>query len=631
MLSVRAGLRYNILSMFGDRRILVFFEQFFLLVALLVWCRQASALLPTTAQSVAAQRQGQKNGRRAIPDNAAIQEATVSGQENRYASSRAYAHYLKGLMAVYQGVTGDAIEEFKLATIFDPESPVLRVALAHTYQRLGLEKKALEQFKRALQSDPAYVPAYLAIGKIWLLRPQTRHRAISVFRKAIRLAPREKEAYLALLHIYLELGKFKKAVDVVGAMEKVLPWESAGFQELGQWLARKGRWRSALRFLNKAQERDPENTNTLMLMAGIYQAMNRNADAEKYYSKLLAGDSENADALYALGALLLGSGDIAGAVKYWKRLLVLSPEDAGICAKIAVAFAKENRLSDAVNFFASAHATSPDDTAISFFWGRVLEEIMDYPGAVQAFAKIPQGKELYPAALVRRAHALSRFQKHQEAISLLKDAIVKDPECVDWVVELSHVLHDANRFEESQKVLWTTIKKRPKEEKLLFALGAILEKQGKTQEALVPMRELLAINPKNAEALNFVGYSLAEIGIELDEAEMLVKKAIDLQPENGAFIDSLGWIYFKKGKLRKAIGLLEKALRLMPDEPAVAEHLGDAYGKVLRKKEAEKSYKKALEMLRWQPDAKVERSIERKLLQLRSEGNSPNGLPWQKR
>ena len=101
------------------------------------------------------------------------------------------------------------------------------------------------------------------------------------------------------------------------------------------------------------------------------------------------------------------------------------------------------------------------------------------------------------------------------------------------------------------------------------------------------MRRILELNPNHADALNYIGYTYAEQGIKLDKAMELIQKALKLKPESGYIIDSLGWVYYKKGSYDKAIHYLEKAANLTKDDPTINEHLGDAY---LKKKE----YKKAL-------------------------------------
>ena len=115
--------------------------------------------------------------------------------------------------------------------------------------------------------------------------------------------------------------------------------------------------------------------------------------------------------------------------------------------------------------------------------------------------------------------------------------------------------------------------------------GAGLERQKQFDQSEAAFRKVLELNPKNAGALNYLGYMLADRNVRLEEAYDLIKRAVDLEPDNGAYLDSLGWVYFRQGKLDDARGLLERALERMPD-PTVRDHLGDVYLKLGKTKEA---------------------------------------------
>jgi len=106
----------------------------------------------------------------------------------------------------------------------------------------------------------------------------------------------------------------------------------------------------------------------------------------------------------------------------------------------------------------------------------------------------------------------------------------------------------------------------------------------------------LEYDPQNAMAMNYIGYSYAESGINLDEAEKLIKNAIALEPDDGYITDSLGWVYFKKKDLDQALLYLEKAHSLIPDDPIITEHLGDVFLAKSMYDEARKMYGRALEL-----------------------------------
>jgi len=146
------------------------------------------------------------------------------------------------------------------------------------------------------------------------------------------------------------------------------------------------------------------------------------------------------------------------------------------------------------------------------------------------------------------------------------------------------------------KIIKEGLKINDKSVDLIFRLGVLLDKTGSNKLCIEQMKKILEIEPNNADALNYIGYTYAEQGIKLDKALELIKKALKLKPESGYIIDSLGWVYYQKGSYDKAIHYLEKAADLTGDDPTINEHLGDAY---LKKKEYEKAllyYEKALSL-----------------------------------
>jgi tetratricopeptide (TPR) repeat protein len=136
----------------------------------------------------------------------------------------------------------------------------------------------------------------------------------------------------------------------------------------------------------------------------------------------------------------------------------------------------------------------------------------------------------------------------------------------------------------------------PQNVDLYYSLGVLYEKTNRFEESIHQMRTLLKIDPDHADALNFIGYSYADRGINLGEAEKMIQKALQLKPGNGYMIDSLGWTYFKQNRIDLAIQYLKEAASLLPNDGTVAEHLGDAYLKAGRSQEALESYQRALKL-----------------------------------
>jgi tetratricopeptide (TPR) repeat protein len=154
---------------------------------------------------------------------------------------------------------------------------------------------------------------------------------------------------------------------------------------------------------------------------------------------------------------------------------------------------------------------------------------------------------------------------------------------------LAQLYEKAKRFADMGKELDEAEKlstSNEDKETIHFMRGAMYERQKKFDLSEAEFRKVLEINPENAGAMNYLGYMLADRAVRLDEAYQLIKKAIDQDPNNGAYLDSLGWVYFRQGKLGEAEGVLVKALDRIGTDPTVHDHLGDVYFKQGKTREA---------------------------------------------
>ena len=171
---------------------------------------------------------------------------------------------------------------------------------------------------------------------------------------------------------------------------------------------------------------------------------------------------------------------------------------------------------------------------------------------------------------------------------------------------------------------------KDEKETVLFMRGAMYEKLKKYDAAETEFRKVLSLNPDNASALNYLGYMLADRSIRLSEAQGLIQKALDRDPNNGAYLDSLGWVQFRLGKLPEAEQTLRRALERYPRDPTIHDHLGDVYARQGRFKEAIVQWQNSLK--EWDGTspsendpaevAKIHKKLEGARVRLAKEGNA---------
>jgi tetratricopeptide (TPR) repeat protein len=136
---------------------------------------------------------------------------------------------------------------------------------------------------------------------------------------------------------------------------------------------------------------------------------------------------------------------------------------------------------------------------------------------------------------------------------------------------------------------------------------------GNKQNSISAIKAVLHLTPNDAEAMNYLGYTYADLGINLDEAETLIQTALKIKPGDGYITDSLGWVYFKRGQYNKALIWLKKAVQLIPEDPVILEHLGDVYRQMNSREKALGLYQRSLEK-----KDKDRRTLEEKIRTLQS-------------
>jgi tetratricopeptide (TPR) repeat protein len=180
-------------------------------------------------------------------------------------------------------------------------------------------------------------------------------------------------------------------------------------------------------------------------------------------------------------------------------------------------------------------------------------------------------------------------------------------------------------------ILEQAVGRFPEEEKLLYYLGSLYDRRGDTDKSLEQMERILRVNPKNADAMNYIGYTWTLRGVRMQDAGRLLKKAVTLKPDNGYIQDSWGWYLFVNGRLDEAVVQLEKANQLKPNEPTIMEHLADAYAKANLLEKALSRYQEA-EKLTADPEAKRKlaskiESLSQQLVEAGRAKGGPSRLP----
>lgn len=269
---------------------------------------------------------------------------------------------------------------------------------------------------------------------------------------------------------------------------------------------------------------------------------------------------------------------------------------------LGIYYLQNGRLSDAIAEFDLIVTAWPDDHKSRYYLAWAYEESGIPEKALEHLKLIKKDSEYFTNSQIHISYILSEMGRDEDAIEALKKAINVKKNEIPLYLALSSFYEEKNDYKNSAITLQEGLKHNEKNIEVLFRLGIALDKSGDRANGLNQMKKVLEIDPDNADSLNYIGYSYAEEGINLDEALDMIQKALKISPDSGYIIDSLGWVYYRKGLYDEALSSLEKAFSMKSDDPTIAEHLGDVY---LKKNEYQRSiemYQKALSLKHQESD-----------------------------
>ncbi|HMF96140.1 MAG TPA: tetratricopeptide repeat protein, partial [Vicinamibacterales bacterium] len=237
---------------------------------------------------------------------------------------------------------------------------------------------------------------------------------------------------------------------------------------------------------------------------------------------------------------------------------------------------------------------SPDDPAVASYLIEANLAAKKYNAAAD-LAKAALTQNPSDLRLTRlHAQALRHTGKADQGITLLENALKAHGDDPLAYISLAQLYSDVDRGPQALKVLQDAQAKFPHDDSIAFELGTVYDKQKKFAEAEAAFRSVLSRDPENAIALNYLGYMLAERGERLDESVDYLQKALQIEPDNGSYLDSLGWAYFKSDKLDLAEANLKRAADQLRTNSVIQDHYGDVLAKLGRYDEAIAAYTRAL-------------------------------------
>lgn len=497
-------------------------------------------------------------------------------------------HLLLGRLYRLNNDLTKAENEFKTAVKLQPDSEEAVTTLAYLYNEEGDSGHAIE----ALNSVPdasRSAKLYSALG--YTFEQQKNYKkAIEAYRHAIELDRDNLDAIRGLAQNLQNDGQTQAALEQYKIIADANPEDAQTYMRMADIYKKSGQFDDALDNLKKAQAIVQDSIEVPYEMASIYQAQGRYEDAAQTLKDLL-DKTQKPDASYT-------QSDKNNRAVFLERL-GSDYRDMG-----------NNQL--AIETFRKMLALGDDNVARGY--QELIDtyrEAKDWPQATaaakEAVQKLPNNRDLKMVY----ASQLADTGNPDAALQQVKAMLSGKPEDREVYIALAQMYSRLKRWPEAEEAIDKADKLSSKPEDkqyTAFVKGSIYERQKKYDVAEQEFKKILTSDPQNAMTLNYYGYMLADRGVRLDEALSYIKKAVELDPANGAYLDSLGWAYYKLGKYDQAEESLSKALQHTPNDPTVQEHMGDVYQKTGRLKQAAAHWERAVN--EWNKTVPAEQDTE---------------------
>ena len=559
---------------------------------------------------------------------------------------------------VKTGRIADAVKEAQDIIKRDPKNLEAHKLLGRIYLRsLGdmpggsgsdnILHLAIDQYEQIVKLDPDSVDDHLLLGRLYRLNNDLQ-KAENELKLAIKLDPSSEEAVTTLAMLYTDEGDTAHALKALSAIPDSAR-SAKLYAALGAAYEQRKDYKSAIDAFRHAIVLDRDNLDAIRGLAeNLLNDGQLDASLEQY--KVIADSNpEDAQTYVRMAEIYRRQAKYDQALESLKRADTLVPDTMDVPYSMAAVYQAQGRYDDAVKLLqdllrktekSETGSSQADRNNRAIFverLGMVYREQQNYTAAVETFRKmLPLGDENARSGYQEIIDTYREAKQWPQATAVAKEAVQKMPNDRDLRMVLDAQLADTGEFDKSVADIRTMLKGGPEDREVYLRLGIIFTRAKRWDDALQALakaeqlstksddkayvsflrgdlyqrqkmfdqaetefKKVLAVtaptDPQSAATLNYLGYMNADRGVKLDESLNFVKQALSLDPNNGAYLDSLGWVYFKLGKYDLAEENLTKAEAHMGTDPTVQEHLGDLYQKTGRLKLAAAHWDRAVQ------------------------------------
>ncbi len=533
-----------------------------------------------------------------------------------------YYNFMLGELALKENSLEEALDHFEEASELENEpATALRKRLAQLYLQQGEIKDAEEELAAGLTDevdDNEYLQLYAGI----LANQKKYPEAVSLYRRIIKNAPAAEEYTLILIaNTYEQQGDLPGARTVLN--ELIGKKSSSVFghyyrarvnEALGEAVTARADYKKAIALGG--------STGVRYDYARFLAGQNDMVEAKEILTALIASNPSDLKSRGLMAKMLLKENKVDEALEEFEQLSVREDDPSETRLKIAIIKIEKGDFAGAEAELRLILGENEDNEAARYYLGSTLAKLSRAEESVDVLMEIEDPSPYFSPARVLAAVMLKNIGQNKKGAKALAPALEGPRAPLKHLSFLASLQKDAGDVDAASETLERIIARDPDNPNHHFTLGVFLDQAGETEKGEESIRKAIALNPKNADALNYLGYAMADRGDDLEDALDLIKRAVELQPNSGYFIDSLGWVYYKMGRLDEAYTQLGRAAKLVPSDAVILEHYAIVQNATGRKREALQTLFRAREFSSESSEEGVEERIEKLIEKLETEFDS---------
>ena len=448
-------------------------------------------------------------------------------------------------------------------------------------------------------------------------------QANRVYRTILKHHPKSEEACVLLAKSYVAEGKHTKADKLLISCEKRNRKSAAFSYYRGKLAIQRNKYKVAHRLFSRAVRIDPNYYQAVIDKGLLLARDGRIKRAINIYKRFLKKNPHNHQVLSKIVELMFVAHRYREVIPYAERLSSMDSGNVNLKVKLGIIYVNSQRYKDAIGLFEEVLSIVPDSYKVKYYLGSLYKKDGRGDKAIKYFSGVPPESQLFSDSTLQIAEILqsrtrdTKHHKHRERVdkfvSFVSERGKKFAKVrVDMAVILSAYYEESGDFNKAKDAIVKARGGRGYSDRHEYYLASLYDKLSKPKKAEKIVKGILERNPNNATALNYLGYTMLERGDDYEVAYSYIKRAVEIRPNDGHIIDSLGWYYYKVGRYKDALREFKKAWGLVKSDVAITKHLALTYVALKRYKQAEKYYLKALKLCRHEREKEeILRAIDR--------------------